>query len=98
MTLDTSDNNGSFILRNGYGNTNINGTGVTVHSSDADTYVQLKNNTGGITAVANNTEYFGTKPDTKTTTMDNAVVKNDFSFNTSVKVVHVTNGIAFIGI
>lgn len=99
LTLDTTDNEGSFILNSSYGESSrIDENGIKITNVDGSS-IHLKTATGeGISAKTSaNVEYFNIDPDTKATTVNNAVVQNDLSFNTNVKITHITNGIAFIG-
>ena len=99
LTLNTTDHEGSFILKNSLGESSrIDGNGIKITNLDGSS-IHLKTATGeGISAKTGaNVEYFNIDPDTKATTVNNAVVQNDLSFNTNVKITHITNGIAFIG-
>ena len=99
LTLNTTDNNGSFILNSSYGESSkIDGSGIKVTNADGSV-IHLKATAGdGISAKTNtNIEYFKTDPDTQETTMKNAVVENSLDLG-KIKVTLLTNGIAFIGV
>ena len=107
LTLYKNKNNGEFVYDGGnssYTYINQSGTkvidkqGNTVHiKAEGETTGGSEQKIGGISAkTSSNIEYFSIAPDTKTTTMDNANIQNDLDFNTNVKIVHITNGIAFI--
>lgn len=100
LTLNTTDNNGSFVLNSTYGESSrIDENGIKVTTSDGAT-VHIKAGAGeGISAkTQSNVEYFNVDPDTQQTTMKNSQVDNTLGLGTNIKVVQITHGVAFIGI
>lgn len=108
LTLNSADNGGQFIFTNGGSESSRideNGLKITVTESTSEweatgTTVEIKSkSSGGISAKTNsNEEYFKVIPKTQETTMTNAKVDNTLGLGQNIKVVQITNGIAFVGI